>query len=135
MAMNAKVGLLFSVTAVVEAATGLALLIAPAPLVQVLLGAAPDAPIGTTAARVAGAAVLSLAVVCWIARDDVVSKAARGLGSAMLFYNFAVVVILVLGWLRYGISGVAFWPVVTTHIVLGLWSAACGWAPTRIADR
>jgi hypothetical protein len=98
MAANAR--LLFSVTGVVEAATGLALLIAPALLVQMLLGAAPDTPVGTTAARIAGAAVLSLAVVCWLARDDVVGKAARGLATAMLFYNFAVVAILVLGWLR-----------------------------------
>jgi len=55
--------------------------------------------------------------------------------KAMLFYNFAVVAILVLEWLRHGISGIAFWPVVAAHIVLGVWCVACGWASTRLADR
>ncbi|MGM4910303.1 hypothetical protein [Rhizobium sp. 768_B6_N1_8] len=133
MAANAR--LLFSVTGVVEAATGLALLIAPALLVQMLLGAAPDTPAGMTAARVAGAAVLSLAVACWLARDDLAGKAAKGLVTAMLFYNFAVVAILILGWIRHGIAGIAFWPVVAAHIALGVWCAACGLASSRIADR
>ncbi|MEK1928371.1 MAG: hypothetical protein AAAC47_01015 [Pararhizobium sp.] len=132
--MGANSKLLLSVTGVVEAATGLALMLAPALLVQVLLGAAPDAPVGTTVGRVAGAAVLSLAVVCWLSRDDVVGKAAKGLVTAMLFYNFAVVAILVLEWLRHGISGIAFWPVVAGHIALGVWCLACGLASTRIAD-
>lgn len=133
MAANAR--LLFSVTGVVEAATGLALLIAPALVVQILLGAAPDTPAGATAARVAGAALLSLAVACWLARDELEGKAARGLVTAMLFYNFAVVAILILGWLRHGIAGIAFWPVVAAHIALGVWCAVCGLASTHIADR
>ncbi|MBB3527188.1 hypothetical protein [Rhizobium sp. BK456] len=126
MAANAR--LLFSVTGVVEAATGLALLIAPALLVQALLGAAPDTPAGMTAGRVAGAAVLSLAVACWLARDDLAGKAAKGLVTAMLFYNFGVVAILILGLIRHGIAGIAFWPVVAAHVALGVWCAACSLA-------
>ena len=133
--IGANARLFLSVTGVVEAATGVALLLAPGLLIEVLLGAAPDTPVGTTAARVAGAAVLSLSVACWLARDDLALKAVKGLVIAMLFYNFAVVAILVLGWLRHGIAGTAFWPVVAAHIVLGVWSIACGWASTRIADR
>lgn len=133
--LGANSKLLLSVTGLIEAATGLALLLAPAFLVQVLLGAAPDTPAGTTAARVAGAAVLSLAVACWLGRDDVAGKAAKGLVTAMLFYNFAVVATLVLEWLRHGTSGIAFWPVVAGHIALGVWCVACGLASNRIADR
>jgi hypothetical protein len=133
--LGANSKLLLSVTGVIEAATGLALLLAPDLLVQVLLRAVPDTPVGTTAARIAGAAVLSLAVACWLARGDVTAKAAKGLVTAMLFYNFAVVAILVLEWLRQGTSGIAFWPVVAGHIALGVWCVACGLASTRIADR
>ncbi|MBD9650227.1 hypothetical protein IB267_17920 [Ensifer sp. ENS09] len=133
--MGAYSKLLLSVTGVVEAATGLALMLAPALLVQVLLGAAPDSPVGTTAARVAGAAVFSLAVVCWFARDDLSGKSAKGLLTAMLFYNFAVVAILALEWLRTGISGIALWPVVAGHIALGAWSLACAVSSTRVAGR
>ncbi|MBB3447253.1 hypothetical protein [Rhizobium sp. BK379] len=122
--IGANVRLLLSVTGVVEAVTRVALLLAPALLIEVLLGAVPDTPVGTTAARVAGAAVLSLAVACWFARDDLEGNAARGLGIAMLFYNFAVAATLTLGWLRHGISGIAFWPVVAAHVGLGVWCVA-----------
>jgi hypothetical protein len=47
--MGANARLLLSATGVVEAATGLALLIAPALLVQVLFGTAPDTAAGMTA--------------------------------------------------------------------------------------
>jgi hypothetical protein len=127
--------LLLSVTGVIEAATGLALLLAPALLIEVLLGAAPDTLVGMTVARVAGAAVLSLAVACWFGREDVAGKAARGLVAAMLFYNVAVVAILAFGWVRHGISGIAFWPVIVGHVALAVWCAACGLVSTRIADR
>jgi hypothetical protein len=133
--IGANARLLLSVTGVVEASTGVALLLAPALLIEVLLGAAPDTPVGTTAARVAGAAVLSLAAACWLARDDVAGKAARGLVAAMLFYNIAVVAILAFAWHRYGISGIAFWPVIVGHVALAVWCAACGLVSTRIADR
>lgn len=132
--MSANARLLLSITAVVEAATGLALLIAPALVVQVLLGAAPDTAAGMTVARVAGAALLSLAVACWLARDDLEGKAAKGLVTAMLIYNFAVVAIFILGWFRHGIAGIALWPVVTAHLALGVWCAMCCLAPTRISD-
>ena len=53
----------------------------------------------------------------------------------MLFYNFAVAATLTLGWLRHGISGIAFWPVVAAHVGLGVWCVACGWAWTHLAKR
>jgi hypothetical protein len=92
--MRANARLLLSVTGVVEAATGVALLMAPTLLIEVLLGAEPDTAAGMMVARVAGAAVLSLAVACWLARDDLAVSAARGLVTAMLIYNFAVVAII-----------------------------------------
>lgn len=131
--MRANARLLLSVTGVVEAATGVALLMAPTLLIEVLLGAEPDTAAGMMVARVAGAAVLSLAVACWLARDDLAVSAARGLVTAMLIYNFAVVAIFILGWLRHGIAGIALWPVVAAHLALGVWCAAC-LASTRISD-
>lgn len=123
--MGAHERLLLSITGVVEAATGLSLIVMPSLLVEVLLGAAPDAVIGLTVARVAGAAVLALAVACWQARNDVEGKAAKGMVTAMLLYNLAVVAILALAWLRHGISGIAFWPVIAGHLTLAVWCVAC----------
>ncbi|KQV41735.1 MULTISPECIES: hypothetical protein [unclassified Rhizobium] len=133
--IGANARLLLSVTGVFEAAAGVALLLAPALLIEALLGAVPDTPAGMTAARVAGAAVLSLAVACWLARDDLASKAAKGLVTAMLLYNFAVVAILVLGWLHDGIAGMAFWPVVAAHIALDVWCALSTLESTPLEDR
>ncbi|MBA8831439.1 hypothetical protein BAE36_04375 [Rhizobium leguminosarum bv. trifolii] len=133
--MRANSKLLLSVTGVVEAATGLALLLVPALLIEVLLGAAPDTPVDMTVARVAGAAVLALAVACWLGRHEAGGKAARGLVSAMLLYNVAVTAILAFSWLRHGISGIAFWPVVVGHVGLAVWCVARGLASPRIADR
>jgi hypothetical protein len=116
---------LLSVTGALEAATGLALLVAPSALVELLLGTAPDAPAGVTVSRVAGVALLALGVACWLAREDATGRAAKGLVTAMLLYNVAVVAILVLAWMRFGLSGIGFWPVVLAHAALAVWCVAC----------
>src|SRR5947207_12398712 len=75
-----------TLTATIEAATGLALIAAPAIVVRLLLGAevsGASIPLG----RVAGAALLALGVACWLARGDTQSRATRGLIVAMLMDN------------------------------------------------
>jgi hypothetical protein len=64
--------------------TGLALLVMPSVVVELLLGAAPGTPVGITVSRVAGVALLTLGVACWLAREDLASRAAKGLVAAML---------------------------------------------------
>ncbi|MFA6956550.1 MAG: hypothetical protein WC538_11830 [Thermoanaerobaculia bacterium] len=77
---------LLVVTALLEIVTGVALGVAPAPLVSLLAGAELDAPGGLIVARIAAAALLALGVACWLARDDGESRAAQGLVGAMLLY-------------------------------------------------
>jgi hypothetical protein len=112
---------LLSMMGAVEAATGFVLAVAPSFLVELLLGAAPGTAAGTTVSRVAGAAILTLGVACWFAREDAAGRAAKGLIAAMLLYNAAVVAILVLAWINQGSSGVALWPVVLAHAALAVW--------------
>jgi hypothetical protein len=84
---------LFTSTAVIEGGTGLALLGLPALVVQLLLGAEISGaaiPLG----RVGGAALLALAVACWLARGDSPSASAKGLVAAMLTYNLCAVAVL-----------------------------------------
>ena len=123
---------LLSVTGALEAATGLVLLVAPSVLVELLLGAAPGTSAGVTVSRVAGVAVLALGVACWLAREDPVGRAAKGLVAAMLLYNGAVVAILVLAWMSLGLFGIGFWPVVLAHTGLAAWCVAC--LSTRTLD-
>jgi hypothetical protein len=116
---------LLSLMGALEAATGLVLLVAPSMLVELLVGAAPGAPAGVTVSRVTAAAMLALGVACWLAREDPVGRAAKGLVAAMLLYNVAVVAILVLAWTSLWLFGIAFWPVVLAHAALAAWCVAC----------
>jgi hypothetical protein len=116
--------LLLSVMGALEAATGLVLLVAPALVVELLLGAAPGMPAGVTVSRVAGVALLALGVACWLAREDTANRAAKGLVAAMMLYNVAVVAVLVLAWTSLGPIGIAFWPVVLAHTGLAAWRVA-----------
>ena len=70
---------LLTITAIVEAATGLGLVVLPSVVVQLLLGSPLHAPAAVMLGRVAGAALLALGVACWLARADAQSRAARGL--------------------------------------------------------
>ena len=85
---------LLIVTALVETAAGVTLLVSPPLVAALLLGASLDAPAASVVARVAGAALLSLGGACWLARDDGPSRARRGLVAAMLLYNSAAGAVL-----------------------------------------
>jgi len=85
---------LFTVTALIEITTGLALLIVPSVVVVLLLGSPLDAFAAVTLGRVAGVAVLALGVACWLVRGEMQSRGARGLVAAMMIYNLGVALIL-----------------------------------------
>jgi len=85
---------IFTVTAIVESLTGLALLAAPALVTRILLGTDITMPVEFTLARVAGSGILALGVACWLARNDQESRAAMALLSGMLVYNISTLVTL-----------------------------------------
>jgi hypothetical protein len=74
---------LLKLTALIEAATGLGLIAVPSVVVRLLLGSPLETSAAVTLGRVAGAALLSLGVACWLARGDTQSRAATGLVAAM----------------------------------------------------
>jgi hypothetical protein len=71
---------LLKLTAVIEAATGLGLVALPSVVVRPLLGSPLDSSAATMLGRVAGVALLALAVACWLARDDTRSRGGPGTG-------------------------------------------------------
>jgi hypothetical protein len=115
---------LLAVTAGIEAATGLALALSPSVPVSLLLGTSLDAPSGLVVARIAGAALLSLGVACWLARHDEQSRATKGLIAALLLYNVATVSVLVYASLGLGLAGIGLWPAVVLHAALAVWCTA-----------
>ena len=116
---------LLIVTAALETATGLALLGLPSLVVAMLLGGSLDIPAALVVARVTGAALLSLGVACWLARNDQQSRAATGLIAAVLLYNVAAVSVLVYASIYLGLTGIGLWPAILLHAALAIWCIAC----------
>ena len=90
-----------------EAATGLALLLVPSLVGQLLLGTELTG-IAVTVARVAGIALIGLGLACWP------GKALIG----MLTYSAAVTLYLAYIGFAGGSSGMLLWPAVVVHAIL-----------------
>lgn len=115
---------LLIVTALLEAAIGVLLLVAPSVPVSLLLGVSQESPDGETVARIAGAALASLGIACWQARQ---LQQNQVLLIAMLAYNINVVAVLTYARLALTVFGIGFWPAVGLHAALAAWCIACLW--------
>ena len=111
---------LLGVIAVLEGATGLALLLSPERVVSVLLATSLETTDGLVLGRVAGAALLALGLACWRSRGDEEGGARRGVVAAMLFDNFAAGAVLAHAGLRLHVSGAGLWPAVLLHGALSV---------------
>ena len=112
---------ILTVTSIIEFPTAVVLLVFPSLIAKLLFGATLDTPIALIVARVAGAAILSLAVACWFARNDGINSAVNGLVVAMLLYNTAIALILIYAALVLSLSGIGLWPVVLLHMAMSVW--------------
>jgi len=116
---------LFIATAVIEVGAGLALLVSPALAASILIGAPFDTPADSVVGRVAGAALLALALACWRARDDEHNRAAAGIVSGMLLYNAVAVMVLADAGIVLHMSGIGLWPAVVLHAAMAVWCLVC----------
>lgn len=107
-----------SLTAILEGITRIALIFTPNILILFLLGQPPQGPEGSISAMFAGAAILSLAVICWLLRE---TPTLQKLIGGILFYNFAIIVIALYGMLFYGIVNPGLLFVTFAHFVLFGW--------------
>ncbi|MGA2254109.1 MAG: hypothetical protein ABSG53_05555 [Thermoguttaceae bacterium] len=94
-------------TAVSEAATGMALLIVPSLVGRLLLGEELTG-VAIPVARVTGIALVALGVACWPGPPLV----------AMLTYSAAVTLYLAYVGFVGGLTGILLWPAVVLHAVL-----------------
>ena len=93
--------------AVAEAATGLALLIVPSLVGQLLLGEQLTG-VAIPVARVAGIALIALAIACWPGPPLV----------GMLTYSASITLYLAYLGFAGGLAGVLLWPAVVLHLIL-----------------
>jgi len=101
--------------AIAEGATGLALLLLPEGVAQMLLGSELTG-IAVTVARVAGIALVALAVACWPGTPLL----------AMLGYGAAITLYLAYLGFTGAANGVLLWPAVGLHLVLTVLLARTG---------
>jgi hypothetical protein len=110
-------GKIIAVAAVVEVGTGLVLMLDPAIVVKLLLGAdvaGAEIPI----ARSFGIAMLALGVACWPDRQRAESSASAFRG--MLIYKALIALYLAyLGTVGH-LGGLLLWPAVALHAVVAL---------------
>jgi hypothetical protein len=123
--------ILLFVAALVEAVTGIALLILPRVAISLLLGVSLDTPAGWVAARIAGAALVALAIACWQVRNSEPGSAATGGVEAMLFYNFAAAVVLVYAGIRLELRSTLLWPAIVVHLGLDVFCLLILWMTRR----
>jgi hypothetical protein len=114
---------LLIITALLEGSAGFALATSPSLLISLLIGSPLDTRSGSVVGRLAGVALLTLGLVCWLARNQ--STVAAGPVAAMLFYNVAVATLLAYARLGLGLSGIGLWPTLSLHVILALWCIAC----------
>ena len=119
--------LLLIIAAVIEAGAGVALLLIPTVAVTALLGAPLDTPTGLVAGRIAGAALVALAIACWQARNGERGNSATGVVQAMSFYNFAGAMVLVYAGTRLDLRSALLWPAIVLHLGLGAWCVLTLW--------
>ena len=106
--------------AVSEAATGLALLIVPSLVGQLLFGVELTG-IALTVARVTGIALIALGVACWPGPPLV----------GMLTYSAAVTLYLAYAGFAGGLTGILLWPAVGLHVILTI-LLAWAWLKERL---
>jgi hypothetical protein len=109
------------VAAAAEAATGLALLIVPSLVGQLLLGHELIG-VAVPVARMAGIALIALGIACWPGLPLV----------GMLIYSALVTLYLAYLGVAGGFAGVFLWPAVALHAVLSIFLSRA-WARQALA--
>lgn len=103
--------------AVVEIATGIALLVEPRIVIALLVGG-NEPPQALPLGRVAGIAILAFGVACWPTRQR--SDSGSPAFLSMLIYNVLIALYLAYLFIIGHLGGVLLWPAVLLHGVLAL---------------
>jgi len=102
-------------TAVLEALTGIGLLLAPSTIVSILFKTELSNPLEKVLAMVAGSAISAVALIAWLVRSlDNPSIALK----MLIFYNLVVGSVLLYGIMALGFGGIVLWGAIIFHLVM-----------------
>ncbi len=126
---------LLRLTAFVEGATALLLLVLPGLAFRLLLGLEAAAQELVLAGRVLGAALLALSITCLVDSHVTGGRSCPGIVSGLLIYNLAATAILAhAGWSLH-VAGPALWPAVLLHCLLAAWCGVRRWRPVASCEQ
>lgn len=114
----------FITTAALEVGAGLALTLFPLQAVSLLLGSGGAGFANVPICQIGGCALVALALINWLTRNDAQSNTAQGVVAGMTIYNLGAVIVLGLFGLNSHDVGWLLWPAVILHIFMSMW---CGW--------
>jgi hypothetical protein len=124
-------GMLLSLFAVTEGATGLGLLVVPTVLLTLLLGPTLVAPEEAVIARIFGAALLAIAAASWGARNDNRRQGPLELLVGITLYNCLATAIFAYSALVLKMIGILLWPALLCHAATSMWSLLATWRAIR----
>ena len=129
---------LLTVTAIIEAGAGICFVGLPGLATWLLLAVREPSSEAIVIARLGGAALFSIGVVCWLARADRASRAQHGLLSGMFVYNAAACAVLAYAGGIMSMAGVILWPGVVLHAAMATWCGlkirqSSGWAQPSVS--
>ncbi len=117
---------LLALSAVGEAGTGLALLVNPVIVIQLLFGAEITGA-GIVMSRIAGIALIALGLACWPSPGA--ARASTPAVRALLTYDVAVALYLAYQYVVGTFVGVLLLPALAAHVVLALLLARARFTP------
>jgi hypothetical protein len=117
--------ILLIVMSVLELGAGVALLCVPSWTVSLLLGSTLDSRATLALGRLAGAALLTLSIACWLVRDDATGRGRRAVVSAMVVYNLGAVIVLGAAGLQMQPARAILWFAVLLHAAIAAWCTTC----------
>jgi hypothetical protein len=117
--------MLLIATAFIEVLAGLAMLLLPSQAASLLFGSALGTPTALVVGRLAGVALLTLGVGCWLGRSEEKGRTGNALVGAMLLYNAAAVALISYARIGLGLIAVLLWPAVLLHAVMTVWCVSC----------
>lgn len=123
---SAPLRTLLIVTAVFEAGMGLALAVSPSVVAWLLFGTTLGSPAAETVGRVAGVALVTWGLTCWLGRNGNQYHAAERLIPGLVLYNAATAALLTYSGLVLGLLGLALWPAILFHLILLSWCLVQG---------
>ena len=111
--------LFLQITALAEILIGILLVFFPNFIIGLLFETPVTETSGIISSMIAGVAIISLTIICWLVQNKIDAiETVKG----MLFYNFAIIAVVIYLIGVYQISGLGVWLVIGFHTFQGIWS-------------